>query len=320
MLRKFRYQHAYGVILLVNIATGKLDYTALWCEQHEDFLAETADGLFDAYQIKTRKSELGEWQLNNEAFWKSIARFVKLDLAYPDKIRYFLFVSNTRISNSAAKGREYLSPSKLLTSIQSVSQWENLEGEAKKGFDLLREKLKVEATCLFSVLCRLDIILGPTERAFEDELTQRHISTLAECESMSVSSLSRVRDALIARIDEASSMVSNDPSRDWAGLIYKLDENPFLLAKRITAEDIILTIRDAQDPAFRFLPELASLQLGDTSDRLDTLQKKMFRGGLAVHYEMMRRRALTAEHELLDLATRPSDGKNLISQIENVVL
>jgi hypothetical protein len=46
----------------------------------------------------------------------------------------------------------------------------------------------------------------------------------------------------------------------------------------------------------------------------------MFRGGLAARYEAMRRRALTAEQELLDLATRPSDGKNLISQIENVVL
>jgi len=75
-----------------------LDYTALWCEQHEDFLAETAEGLFDAYQIKTRKSELGEWELNDEAFLKSIARFAKLDIEYPDKIRYFKFVSNTHFS------------------------------------------------------------------------------------------------------------------------------------------------------------------------------------------------------------------------------
>ncbi len=319
VLRKFRYQHAYGVVLSVGITTGKLDYTALWCEQHEDFLAETADGLFDAYQIKTRKSELGEWELNDEAFWKSIARFVKLDLAYPGKIRYFRFVSNTHFSDSAAKDREYLSPRKLLIGIQSVAQWENLEGEVKKGFELLRDKLKVEATDLFSMLCRLDIILGLTERAFEDELAQRHIATLAECESMSVSSLARVREAMIARIAEASSLIADDPSRDWVGLTCKLDEEPFLLAKRVTAEDIILTIRDARDPVFHFLPDLASLQLVGTSDRLDTLQKKMFRGGLAVHYEMMRRRALTAEQELLDLSTRPNDGEAICSQIENVV-
>ncbi|MBW2689370.1 MAG: DUF4297 domain-containing protein [Deltaproteobacteria bacterium] len=320
VLRKFRYQHAYGVVLSVGIATGKMDYTALWCEQHEDFLAETADGLFDAYQIKTRKSELGEWELKDEAFWKSIARFVKLDLAYPGKIRHFRFVSNTHFSDSATKHREYLSPRKLLTGIQSVAQWENLDGEVKKGFEWVRDKLEVEATYLFPVLRRLDIILGLTERAFEDELTQRHIATLAECESMSVSSLARVREALIARIAEASSLIVDDPSRDWVGLTRKLDEDPFLLAKRVTAEDIVLTVRDGQGSGFRFLPELASLQLGSTSDRLDTLRKKMFRGGLTARYEAMRRRALTAEQELLDLATRPNDGKAICSQIENVVL
>ena len=51
VLRRFRYQHAYGLVLCVGIASDRLDYTALWCEQHEDFLAETKNGLFDAYQI-----------------------------------------------------------------------------------------------------------------------------------------------------------------------------------------------------------------------------------------------------------------------------
>jgi hypothetical protein len=318
--RKFRYQHAYGVILSVGIATGKLDYTALWCEQHEDFLAETAVGLFDAYQIKTRKPELGEWQLNHDAFWQSIARFVKLDLKYPDRIRSFLFVSNTGFSNSTAKNLKHLSPRKLLTGIRSVTRWEDLVDEAKKGFKWLKDKIKVEAIGLFSVLYRLDIILGPTERAFEDELSQRHIATSNECKSMNVPLLSRVCDALISRIAKASSLVSHNSSRDWIGLTCKLDEDPFLLAKKITAEDVILIVRDAQNPSFCYLPDLASLQLGSTSDRLNTLQKKMFRGGLVAHYETMRRRALTAENELLGLVTCPDEGKALLSQIENVVL
>lgn len=318
-LRKFRYQHAYGVLLSIGIVTRKLDYTSLWCEQHEDFLAETESGLFDAYQIKTRKSELGEWQLNHDAFWESIYRFVKLDLKYPHRIRSFRFVSNTSYSNSDAKRREYLSPRKLLTGIKSATRWEDLIGAAKKGFRWLKDKLKVEERGLFSVLDRLEIVLGPTDRAFEDELSQRHIPTLNECSSMNSLSLSRVREALIARIARASSLVSGDPSRDWIGLTCKLDEDPFLLAKRIKAEDVILTVRDAQNPAFCYLPDLASLRLGDTSERLDTLQEKMIKGGLASHYEIMRRRALTAEQELLGLASHPN-GKKMISQIENVVL
>lgn len=321
VLRKFRYQHAYGVVLSAGMVTGKFDYIAIWCEQHEDFLAETAGGLYDAYQIKTKKSELGEWKLNDEAFWKSIARFVKLDLKYPGKIRSFLFVSNTHFSESAKKGYEYLSPRKLLTGIKSATRSEDLIDEIKKGFNWLKNKLKVEAVSLFSVLHRLDIILSLTDRAFEEELALRHIANLDECKSISASSLSRVCDALIVMIAKASSLVSNDPSRDWIGLTCKLDKDPYLLAKRITCEDIVLTIRNARDPTFCFLPDLASLQLGNTGSELDNkLRKKMSRGGLATHYETMRRRSLTAEQKLLDLATRPSEGKQIISQIENVVL
>lgn len=152
VLRKFRYQHAYGVILSVGMATGRLACKALWCEHHEDFLTEKADGLFDAYQIKTRKSELGEWQLSDEAFWKSIARFVRLDLAYPGKIQSFKFVSNTQFSNSSAKDREYLSPVKLLAGIERAARREDLTGEVKKGFEWLRDRLEVKQEDLFGVL------------------------------------------------------------------------------------------------------------------------------------------------------------------------
>ena len=320
VLRKFRYQHAYGVILSVGMATGRLACKALWCEQHEDFLTELADGFFDAYQIKTRKSELGEWKLNDEAFWKSLLRFVKLDLGYPGKIQSFKFVSNTQFSDSSAKDREYLSPFKLLSGIQRVARCEDLDGEVKKGFEWLNGKLDVTPKELFTVLRRLDLVLGPTDRAYEDELSQRHIPTLAECRLLSASALSTVREALIARISQASSLVSADPRRDWIGLNRQTKEDPFLLAKRITPEDITLTVRDAGGFAFCFLPEFASLKLGGANGRLDTLSKKMIHGGLAPRYEIMRRRALTAEQLLLDLATRPNDGKALCSQIENVVL
>lgn len=320
VLHKFRYQHAYGVILAVGLTTKKLDYTAIWCEQNEDFLAETSEGFFDAYQIKTRRSELGAWQINHEAFWKSIARFVKLDLAYPSKIRCFKFVSNTEFSDSNAEQNKHFSPYKLRNGVKSVTQWDELVDAAKDGFSWLKNKLGEEATALFSVLKRLDIVLGPTSRAFEDEIALRHIATLDECKSMSALFLSRVSDALIARIAKASSLVSDDPTRDWIGLTCKLNENPFLLAKRITSEDVKLIVRDNLCPGFNYLPELASLQLSSHTGEMEVLRKKMSRGGLALYSEIMRRRALTAEQELFDLATRPNMGRKKISQIENVVL
>ena len=61
--RNFRYQHAYGVMLLVAAKLGLRPYVALWCEQHEDYLAERSDKKFDAYQIKTSGPENGAWRL-----------------------------------------------------------------------------------------------------------------------------------------------------------------------------------------------------------------------------------------------------------------
>jgi len=84
--RNFRYQHAYGVILLIAAINGAKPYVAVWCEQHEDCLCERNDGNYDGYQIKTQKPEDGPWRLSSKALYKSIARFVRLNDAYPDRI------------------------------------------------------------------------------------------------------------------------------------------------------------------------------------------------------------------------------------------
>jgi hypothetical protein len=65
--RNFRYQHAFGVILLVAAKMGRRPYVAIWCEQHEDLLAERSDRTFDGYQVKTSRPENGPWKLNNSA-------------------------------------------------------------------------------------------------------------------------------------------------------------------------------------------------------------------------------------------------------------
>ena len=57
--RNFRYQNAYGVILLIAAGRGAKPYQSIWCEYHEDLLAECQDGTLDVYQIKTRKPEEG---------------------------------------------------------------------------------------------------------------------------------------------------------------------------------------------------------------------------------------------------------------------
>lgn len=96
--------------------------------------------------------------------------------------------------------------------------------------------------------------------------------------------------------------------------------DPFLMAKRFTKDHVLLVVRDYREASFRYLPSLASLELGGASGKMDTLKKKLAKGGLAGRYEVLRRRSLSAEEQLLDLVQRPGQEKGLCSQIENVVL
>ena len=136
--RRYRYQFGFGSILLVASLRNEFDYKAVWCEQHEDFLGEISEHLFDAYQIKTRKPELGEWKLNAPELIKSIDRFVALQRKHPKSFRRFKFVSNAKFSNSNANTHKHLSPVKLLVSIEDAPTWEKLESTAKKGFKYLQ--------------------------------------------------------------------------------------------------------------------------------------------------------------------------------------
>lgn len=318
--RRYRYQFGYGSILLVASLRFELEYKAVWCEQHEDFLGEISESLFDAYQVKTRKPELGEWKLSDDEITKSIGRFVKLKREYPNSFRKFKFVSNAKFSNSGAKANKHLSPVKLLAAVQRASNWDKLENAAKEGFENLRKKITADAEDLFNVLKQLDLVNGPPLESFEDVLAQTHIAKLQECSNFNATLLGRVLETLIQKIHQASSLVTNDPAVHYVALNNDRRKDPLLRAKRVSLEDVILTVREVQGGVFSYLPSLASLQLGTATKKLDTLQRKMVRGGLAHHYEMMRRRALSAEQALLDLATRPDDGSQIFSQLENVVL
>ena len=318
--RRDRYQFAYGVILLIGSIRGELDYTAVWCEQHEDFLAEISDNCYDAYQVKTRKPELGAWQLNDDELWKSIKRFVELGCTFPESIRTYFFVSNAAFSESSGQRLEHLSPVKLIEAVKQVARWEELSDPAKNGFECLQDKVGAAPEKLFAVLKHLKLVPGPPLQNFEDVLSLTHISKLENCSKLNASLLARVREALIQRVALASSLTSDDPAQHYAALNRERHKDPLLMAKRISLDDAILTIRDVLGGSFYYLPSLASLKLGNAAENLDALEKKMVKGGLAYHYEMMERRPLSAEQLLLDLATRPDDGQQICSQLENVVL
>nr|MBR9812151.1 DUF4297 domain-containing protein [bacterium] len=319
VIRKFRYQHAYGVIVATMMLTKQRSYRAIWCEQHEDLLAEREDEKFDAIQVKTRKPETGAWTISAEAFVKSLKRFLQLNAEFPDKIERFQFVTNTEFSKSNAKANVHLSPIKLLNEVASKSSISDFDSNASRGFKILKELLGCDEGELLSILKRLDLVNGPTEKAFEDEICQSHLPLISECKGMSAGSLAKVFDCLMILVEKAADAQCADPKKHSVG-ITSLKEDPILRSKRIGPEQIILTIREATSLGVHYPENLSTLDL-TTGDSLRlVLKEKMTRGGLEPNFEAMRRKALTAEAALIDLATRSGDGKRHISQVENVVL
>lgn len=320
VIRKFRYQHAYGVIVAVMMITQERPYRAIWCEQYEDFLAERQDETFDAIQVKTKRSETGAWLISDEAFGKSLNRFLRLDREFPGKLSRFYFVTNTEFSDSDDKKSAHLSPIRLLQEVGKGTSIANLNESATKGFTLLQERLDCNGDELFSILKRLDLVNGPTEKAFEDEICHRHLPLLEECKGLTPGSLSRVLDSLMLLMERAADAQCADPKRHCVGITSTEEEDPTLRSKRIVSEQIILKIREACNLSVQYSEELSTLALlpGDSCRKI--LKEKMTKAGLEQNFEAMRRKALTAEAALIDVATRSNEGKKHVSQVENVVL
>lgn len=321
VIRKFRYQFGYGAILAIRMLAGDEQMVAIWCEQHEDLLVELKNGHFAAYQVKTKRTENGAWKTNEEAFVKSIRRFIQLDQDFPSLIDSFHFVSNTECFDTEGNTEKAKSPFKLLQAVRAATQWTDLTGEERKCFDALTTELGANPVALFHVLQRLKLVKGPTEDAFEDEICQTHLPTLERCKQMNAATLARVCGALIACVFEASSLVAQDPARNWVDVVKGTETDPYLLAKRLGADHIIAVLQEVGEPSFKYLSEFATLELGQAKPKLTTLDKKLRRGGLGhLQSEVMRRRALTAEQQLLEYASRPEDGMGRIAHLESVVL
>lgn len=318
--KRFRYQHSYGVILLTAAARGALPYIAIWCEHHEDLLGERLDGLWDGYQIKTQRPENGEWNLQKEALKDSIKRFVALNERFPGKIYELSFVTNCDFLDSNAQGEMGRSPVKLLNALRDVVSADELLPPFSDAFELLRHHCNCSEASLFAVLKKLRLISGPALTSFDAELTQDHLPHMPECASLSVPALKALRDELVALVYRASSLANDDPSRHWCCIHGDDHLNPALQAKKITITRFGDLIKQRHGIPFRYLPATGYLDLGRATENTTRLYHKMVRGGLVGQFETMRRRALSAEYHLLELAQmKPERFELTLNQLVNVV-
>ena len=320
--RNFRYQHQYGVVLLAAVRRGTLNYVALYCEHHEDFLAERADGLFDGYQVKTSKPENGAWTLTSAAFTKSVGRFVDLMAAYPGQVGKFVFVSNSDVDSvtpaSTDDKRRGRCPGLMLEHVRSCSDADAIKPPFRNAFDALAAELGAEKDRLFEVLQRLDTVKGPSREDFDATLAQEHIGGLAECAHLTPGPLRELCNNLVACFHRAASLYVVDPDRHLAGFSSGTTDNPVIKAKRIVVADVVLVPPSKASDTFRYQGP-PTITLGRSRTK-GVLEQKLARGGVEMLVEYMKAREQAAEYHFLEeQAKDPVIAARQLRQVEEAV-
>ena len=321
--RNYRYQHAYGVMLMVAAKRRERPYVAIWCEHHEDVLAQRHDNVFDAYQIKTSRPERGAWKLTDGELSKSIGRFVDLVAEFGERIDRLYFVSNTECDEvtpeSTDEKKRGRCPRLFLQHVRDCSTRADIAAPFTDAFDKLQATCGCDADQLLAVLHRMDIIVGPSRGEFDAALSHEHIAQLDDCRDLKAVQLDEFRDALVALVHRASSLQVTDPIRHLRPLIAAQDPDPVLAAKKILIADVVAYRPQMAEPApFRF-PGEATLDI-EAELCFSMLDQKLTAAGLAQDVEYMRQRALAAEYNLLeDTGRRPEAFPELLQQIEQRV-
>lgn len=320
--RNFRYQHQYGVVLLVAVRRGSLRYISLYCEHHEDFLAERFGGLFDGYQVKTSRPENGAWTLTSTALVRSIGRFVDLLEAYRDQIGDFFFVSNSEVDSVSAESTDHVRrgrcPRLMLAHVKGCAQVDDIEEPYRTAFEKLAAGLAAAPVRLLDVLKRLSFIKAPSRDEFDASLAHEHLGTLAECVALTTSELADLRDALVSMFHRAASIHVTDPDRHVRDYMSGSSADPFLLSKRIVCADVVIAAPSVTTKAVSYQGE-PTISL-DGSRPKGVLEQKLAQGGIGDTVDYMKAREQAAEYHFLEeQAKNPRTAGHQLRQVEEAV-
>ena len=317
--RAYRYQYAYGVILLAGMASKQLAYTSLWCEHHDDFLAQLGEK-FDSYQVKTRQPENGFWELTTDGFVAAVKKFAILESRFPGRIANYRFVSNTQVSASNANERRQRSPTKLYDAIAKASDENSIEAPFDKSLATLAKAAGASTACVFAVFKKIGFVKGPSKEDFEAVLSLTHIARMESCNAFPPEQLNAIRDELIQKVYDASSNVVLEPAKHWCCVNGTAADDPTVQAKQLFAEIVDAAVRTVSGPCFRYSPIAAKTDKRLAEGELSTLEKKLVKGGLRKQLETLHRRTVSTEKHLLEIAaSRPREVKAILAQLEQTV-
>lgn len=322
---RFRYQWAIGVCLLAEGLAGERNLRAVWCEHHDDFLIELADGRFVAVQVKTDGGENALWRLTEGALIDSIARFCKLESSHGSLIESYEFMSTAGayVPGVSATNDETVarSPARLIYCCQVADSPSVLPEPYATAFKTLREKTGCLDSVLFAVLRKLRFRQGPPLRGYDDTLSGKVIPSIPGCKGLLQATCCRLRDELIGLVEGACRLAM--PGIDGAIAYLASNGRPeaTLRAKCLAVQSALELVRKVQRPDFRFVNSGDGLKLGNVPGRADVLQRKMRNAYIGGQFESLRMRMDSADERLLERALIDAEGFDAVAdQILGAVL
>jgi hypothetical protein len=320
----FMYQWVAGVITLASALAANNSYVAIWCEHHDDLLAELPTGDFDALQVKTVAKQGATWRCADKGFIDAIRKFGEHEAKYSSKISRYIFFSNAKpyVPAATVTKSETLasSPMRVRAECHAATCHNSIAAPYDGSFNALSVAVGVAPALLFNVLRKLEFQQGPPLEGFRDHLCTV-LWCLAACADFNIRRIEKLRDELLLLIGKASSLAV--PSLDLYSSILQSDGRPEAAsrAKRISVEDFEMSLKQHSSDAFRYAAVGGHLQLGKASGQMEVLRQKMNAGFVGTFFDSVWLQAMAAEKRLLERAlTAPEDTLRITKQLEAVMI
>lgn len=320
----FIYQWSAGVTLLAGAVAGLNDYTAIWCEHHDDLLGELPSGLFHAVQVKTNSGPNARWLCSDTGFGDAIRKFAEHEAVYSSHVECYILFSNVKpyvpASTAKAPARLASSPVRIRDLCRKVSTCSGLAQPYKASFDALAKYTGADPDVVLRVLRKLEFQQGPHLDDYREQLCSI-LSGIPACKHFTISWLEEVRDELLLMVNKASS--ATVPALNFYAAVLQSDGRPeaIVRGKRIAKEDFEQTVRQHPRSGFRYADVGGHLQLGKASGQKERLRQKMTAGYVAPYFDTLWMLSMSAEERLLAEANVDPEGAlRKTRQLESAML
>lgn len=320
----FMYQWAAGVVTLAGALASLNEYVAIWCEHHDDLLAELPTGGFHAIQVKTVSSQGATWTCSDSGFVDAVRKFAEHESNYPSQIECYIFFSNAKpyVPAKTAKAPTTLarSPLRVRDECRAAAVERSIPAPYKASFDSLVKASGALPATVFKVLQKLEFQSGPPLEGFREHLGPV-IGGLPDCKQFTLATLDKVRDELLLLVGKASSL--DVPSLDFYASILQSDGRPAaaVRGKHISVEDFQVVLKQNPSGGFRYAEVGGHLQLGKASGQMEILRQKMNAGFVGGYFDSIWLQAMAAERRLMERALEdPEATLRVTKQLEGVML